>query len=279
MQEEDTPDLTLQGDLNVARHCARCGAVRYVSIEETTDAGSLCLTCRTGNVPAPPPKRRSKRSESSGVPAIAVAIRDSLRSRSVSGNSAASAAQEGTGVEVASSVVGTTSTAAEPGHASDDFRVVRAGGVAPTFTAERKPPNLRIIVPALLVCLTMALGIGAFLARDRTEIPNTPAGERLEWMMVALNDSSVATVPVIQEEFSAWAIEEFGSRGIIAEIRAWDQRHDEYRIGRISEDERHRVVVLITTESMEWGELTIEVEARSPNEIRRFTIGPADPPR
>ncbi|MFT6398601.1 MAG: hypothetical protein ACJAYU_003360 [Bradymonadia bacterium] len=277
MEEEDS------NELNVARQCARCGAVRYVSLEETTDAASLCKNCRTGNVAAVPAQKR-KNLFSRPESGAAAALRDSRKSRfskaAVSKADAESPPQvvlnaSGAAREVDAPEISTP----DPAQQSGLFEILRASAVAPTFTAERARPNLRIIIPMLVGFLVLALGIGAFLSRERTQIPETPAGERLEWLLLALNNSSQATAPVIQETFSAWAIDEFGSREIIAEIQAWDQRHGEYRLGRIVEDERFRVVVLITTESMEWGELTLEVEPQSPNEIRRFTIGPADPPR
>ena len=244
-------------EICVARKCVRCGTVLYVSMDDASGDASLCTTCRTGSLPVvqETPKRGGLFSRSKLVNAESEIPKAAPRTES-------------------------SSPVADGEPNIDELEIVRAGTIKPSFTAESDAPKLRIIGPIVVVFLLAGLSLGILLTRERSRLPNTPAGERTAWLLEAMNDSRVIDIPSIHENFSESAIQETGGAGLLGQIRGWDQRHNAYVVGSVLEgDDPHRLVALITTEAMDWGELVVEVESASPHQILQFTIGPASAPR
>lgn len=253
--------MTEIDEIRVARKCVRCGKILYVSMDDASHEASTCEMCRTGSLPVVPetPRRGGLFSRSKSVTADVKVPRPAEATAAAPGPAAASGDGQ---------------------RDFDELQIVRAGNVKPTFTAEPQTPNYKLIIPIVIVLMIGALGLGFIIIKDPARLPDTPAGERTAWLIDAMNDSRSFTLDTIQTNFSQSASQELGATALLTEIRGWDNRHNAYRVERIVDDEDdHRLVTLITTESMDWGELTVEVEETEPHRIRSFTIGPANPPR
>lgn len=251
----------IDDEIRVARKCVRCGKILYVSMDDASHEASICESCRIGSLPIAEetPRRGGLFSRSRSVTSEVL-----LPSRAEKQEPAHEPATQG----------------GAGGTDFDEMEIVRAGNVNPTFTATPDAPRYKVIVPVVIVLIIGALGLGFLLIREPAQLPDTPAGDRTAWLIDAMNDSRSTTLEAIQLNFSQSAVRQLGAPALLNQIRGWDHRHNAYRVGRIVDaEDRHRLVSLITTESMDWGELVVEVEEVEPHRIRSFTIGPADPPR
>ena len=244
----------------------------YVPMDDASSQSSLCVACRNGSVPVveDTPKRSGLFSRSKSVTAGAGLPKlDGQASRSESVSALATARS-----------TGRTESPPEGDLDFSQMEIVRGGNTDPTFTADGEKPKYKFIVPIVVILMVAGLALGAFLIREPTRLPATPAGERTAWLIDAMNDSRAVDVSAIHANFSASVIQESGDTTLLAQIREWDQRHSAYVVERIVDgDDRHRLVALITTEAMDWGELIVEVEDDDPHLIRSFSIGPGERPR
>jgi hypothetical protein len=255
----------IDDEIRVARKCVRCGIMLYISMDDASRDAATCAVCRTGSLPAilEAPNRIQETSKRIG----------SLFSRSKADTAKV--------IDPKPPPITDPEKPVPDGAADfDQLKIIRSGNVNPTFTAEKKKPQYKLIVPIVAVLLIAGLGLGFLIIREPPQLPATPAGVATAWLLDAMNDSQTIDTSTIHENFSESAIRETDDRALLARIRGWDQRNDAYVVGRVIDaEDRYRLITLITTESMDWGELIVEVEESAPHQIRQFSIEPADPPR
>ncbi len=188
-------------------------------------------------------------------------------------------------------VSGDQAVARPPAPQSDDEVYGFASIVdrAPTGTVRAVPARrpvaadrsrMRPYVLACVLALAVALSVAA-LRPKRHEIPDTPAGAQLAWILGIFNGGSyILSAELINARFAPQTIEEVGVDGIGTALMAWDARHERYTLELIeTRRPRTRVAALMTTQAMDWGRIVITTEPEPPHRIIDLRVEPAQAPR
>ncbi len=112
-----------------------------------------------------------------------------------------------------------------------------------------------------------------------SEIPDTPVGDQLGWVLDTLNGGIAReSVASISGRFAPSALGSVSGANLMAQLGYWADRHVGYRYTRSEgRPSRTHLSSIVVTATMEFGLIEIQTEPEEPYRIVRFRIQPTEP--
>lgn len=161
-----------------------------------------------------------------------------------------------------------------------ELEVVRRGMERRFREQDGRDRVIRLAALAAGGLLVVAGIVLAIVLRPVDPIPDTPAGDRLRWIVSVMNDASVASIDAVEENFDTSIIASSSAGRLRRDLTLWDERGDGYDVALIPEPEAdpHHLEAYVTNGAMDWGLIVVETASEPPYGIVRFTITGVDPP-
>ncbi len=143
---------------------------------------------------------------------------------------------------------------------------------------KRKVGN-RVLLLAGALVLVVASVAAARSMGPSSEIPDTPVGDQLGWVLDTLNGGIAReSVASISGRFAPSALGSVSGANLMAQLGYWADRHVGYRYTRSEgRPSRTHLSSIVVTATMEFGLIEIQTEPEEPYRIVRFRIQPTEP--